>query len=136
MDFVNTNWQIISFKVEKENQIIPINFKLPNEVNTCNGIYISVKERLDTKDNFISQVGEISLSFNAKQLHLLHFTADYNKDLSNKKKSLKLDCEIHSNKNISGFYIDYAKLTDNTDSFLPYSISIYLECSTKKPIKE
>ena len=138
MDSNNVKWEIIQIKVEKENQIIPIDFKLPNEIRTCNGIYISVKELLDTKESYISQVGELSLSFNAKQIHPLHFTAEYNTDLSNKKRSLKLNCELESNKNITGFYVDYATMTNKKGKFLPYSLSIYLECSTQEtePIKK
>jgi len=136
MTIVNIKWEIIQIKVEKENQIIPIDFKLANEIKACNGIYLSVNELLNTNDNYISQVGELSLSINAKQLHPLHFTADYNKDLSDKKESLKLNCELESNKNITGFYIDYANVVDRKKQFLPYTLSIYLECSDQEIITE
>ena len=132
MNCINIKWEIIQIKVEKENQIIPIDFKLANDIEVCEGIYLSIKERLDTEESSISQAGELSLSFNAKQIHPLHFTAEYNKDLSDKKKSLQLDCELETNKNITGFYIDYARIIDQKGKFLPYTLSIYLECKTKE----
>ena len=132
MSVVNIKWEIIQIKVENKNQIIPIDFKLSNDIDVCEGIYLSVKERIITKDNYIPQVGELSLSFNAKQLHPLHFTAEYNTDLSDKKKSLQLNCELETNKNITGFYIDYGKIRDRKGKFLPYTLSIYLECKTKE----
>ncbi len=132
MDCLNIKWEIIQIKVEKKNQIIPIDFKLANDINVCEGIYLSIKERLDTKESFIPQAGELSLSINAKQLHPLHFTAEYNKDLSDKKESLQANCELETNKNITGFYIDYERITDKKGKFLPYTLSIYLECKTKE----
>ena len=126
MDSKNVKWGIIKIEVEQANQIVPIDFKLANNIKYCNGIYISVKELLDTEENYISQIGELSLSFNTKQIHPLHFTAEYNKDLSDKKESLKLDSEMKANKNITGFYIDYSTSLNNKGDFLPYSLSIYL----------
>ena len=136
MSIVNIKWEIIQIKVEKKNQIIPIDFKLANEIKACNGISLSVKELLNTNDNYISQVGELSLSINAKQIHPLHLTVQYSKDLSDKKESLKLNCELESNKNITGFYIDYANLVDRKKQFIPYTLSIYLECSDQEAITE
>jgi len=130
MDCINIKWEIVQVQVKKENQIIPIDIKLPDEIDVCEGIYLSIPEKLNTLKSFISQAGELSLSFNAKQKHLLHFTAEYNKDLSDKKKSIKLNCQLENNKNITGYYIDYANVKGENNRFLPYTLSIYFECKT------
>ena len=125
-------WKIISIEISEENQIIPIDFKLANDIAKCSGVYLSVRENINTPQNSIPQIGELSLMMNAKSKHPLHFTAAYSKDLSNKKETLKLNCSIESNTNIAGFYIDYAKMKNEAREFQPYTLSIYLQCYSKE----
>lgn len=130
----NIKWEIIKIRVKDENQIIPIDFKLANDIEQCKGIHLSIKELSDTGKNFIPQVGELSLSINAKQEHPLHLSTEYNIDFQSKKESLKLNLEIEPNKNITGFYLDNAKIKNRDNIFLPYTLLIYLECC--KSIKQ
>jgi hypothetical protein len=130
----NIKWKIISIEVSEENQIIPIDFKLANDIGLCKGVYLSVRQNINTPQNSIPQIGELSLMFNAKSKHPLHITASYSKDLSSKKKTLELNCNIESNTNITGFYIDYAQMKDEEREFQPYTLSIYLQCYSKDKI--
>ena len=125
-------WKIISIEVSEENQIIPIDFKLANDIIKCTGVYLSVREFVNTPENTIPQIGELSLMFNAKSKHPLHFIAAYTKNLSDKKETLKLNCDIKANANIAGFYIDYAQMRNETREFQPYTLSIYLKCYSKE----
>ncbi len=128
MNIQTTTWRIIKIEVKHENEIIPIDYKLANNIGNCQGIHLAVSNYLNTKSSYIPQIGEISLVLNAKTDHPLHFTAEYNKDLSAKTKVLKLESDIKSNTNITGFYKDYGKTRDNEGVFLPYTISLYLRC--------
>jgi len=123
----NIKWKIIKIDVSEENQIIPIDYKLPNDITKCKGIYLSIKELLKTK-SYITKVGELSLSFNSRQIYPLHFVSDYDTHQNHKKEFLPLDCDIETNKSISGFYLDYATIKDFTGKFSPYTLLIYLEC--------
>ena len=132
MSKLNIKWKIISIEVSEENQIIPMDFKLAKDIVKCSGVYLSVREFVNTPQNTIPQIGELSLMFNAKSKHPLHFTAAYSKDISDKKETLKLDCDIKANTNIAGFYIDYAQMRNETKEFQPYTLSIYLQCYSKE----
>lgn len=131
METKTNKWKIIHLKVEKQHQLIAVDFKLPNDIQYCRAILLSVREFLNTPSSSVMRMGEISLMFNAKQKHLLQFTSEYHKDLSDKKEPLRLDCEMKANQNITGFYFDYASSLDDKGIFLPYTLSIYLDCISK-----
>ncbi len=124
----NMKFKIFEIEVSEENQIIPIDFKLSNDIDSCSGILLSVKEFLDLQTSTITQLGELSLMFNAKAIHPIHINAEYTKDLNHKKEFLELNCNIESNTNITGFYTDYGKTKESKKSFLPYTLKIYLLC--------
>ncbi len=130
MNMDNMKLKIFKVEIAEENQIIPIDFKLPNNISRCIGIYISVKEYLAIDKEEISPLGELSLMFNAKAVHPLHITAEYTKDLLHKKDFLELDCKIEANTNITGFYSDYGNTKEGEKRFLPYTLQIYMMCES------
>jgi len=125
--------QLIKVEIKEEKQLIPIDFKLAQNLKHCKGIFFSVKEYLDIQSDTIPQVGELSLLFNAKAIHPLHFTVEYTKNLLHKKEFLALDCDLEPNSNITGYYLDYGKTKAIENQFLPYTLTIYLACSYHKP---
>ena len=124
--------RIFQIAVSEEHQIIPIDFKLANDIDRCKAVFISVKDYLDTPSAHIPQVGELSLMFNAKTKHPIHITAEYTKQPFHKKELLKLDCPIEPNTNITGFYTDYGKTKNRENRFLPYTLVIYMACNSTK----
>ncbi len=128
----NMKFKIFKIEVSEEKQIIPIDFKLSNDIESCEGIYISVKELLNIQTSTIPQLGELSLMLNAKAKHPIHFTTEYSEKLDHKKEFLKLNCDIVSNTNITGFYTDYGKTKESEKRFLPYTIQVYLMCKQNK----
>ncbi len=124
--------KIVQIAVSEEHQIIPIDFKLANDIDSCKAMFVSVKEYLDISSNSVPQVGELSLLFNAKAKHPIHITAEYTKQPFHKKEFLKLDCQIEPNANITGFYTDYGKTKNRENIFLPYTLVIYMACNATK----
>jgi hypothetical protein len=122
--------RVISIEVSEENQIVPIDFKLANDIDSCKGIFVTVKEYLDTPSIHIPQIGELSLMFNAKTKHPIHLTAEYTKSPFHKKEFLDLNCKIEPNANITGFYTDYGKTKNRENLFLPYTLVIYMACNS------
>jgi len=119
-----TKWKIFDFVITEENQILPIDIKLPKDVKVCKGVILSVKEFMKISYTDNTQLGELSLQFNARKLHPLHLNLHYQKDLTNKKQALKLDCKIEDNQSITGFYMDYGLVP----KLMPYTVKLYLEC--------
>ena len=77
----NPKWRIIQLEITKALEIYQIDYKLPKDIKTIKGIYFSIKDILSLNDVKKKQLGELSLLFNSKQEHPLHYTIDYTTEL-------------------------------------------------------
>ena len=124
----NPKWKIIQLEIKEALEIYQIDYKLPKDIQSVKGIYFSIKEILSLNYENRKQVGELSLLFNSRQEHPLHYTIDYTMELPDKFEPMKLDSQIEANQNITGFYIDNALTVNDTGRMIPYTVLIYLEC--------
>lgn len=130
---ITPSWKIIQFDVKEPNDIIRIDGKLPSHLNKCTGIYFSVKNYLNTDIEKLSEIGEISLQFNARKIHPVHDTIGYSKIPTVKRPEFKkLAAKLLPNQPITGFYLDCGKTLDMAGKFIPYTVNIYFECLSQK----
>jgi len=126
-------WHIIIINVLEKNQTINIFEKLPMHLKRCVGVHYSVKKFLPTNRIDIPQVGEISLQFNSRKVHPLHDTISYSKLPMIIRPVFKTLCiDLEQNAPIIGFYTDYGLTIGQQQEFLPYSLTVYLECETQE----
>ena len=103
-----------------------IDFKMPANVASCDGIMLSVVQKLADRD--FRRVGELSMEVNARKVHPVHLMLDYlANSLETKKEPLSLDESLQQCSHIGGFYRDYSNMN--------YTLNIYLACRTKAEIQ-
>jgi hypothetical protein len=106
-----------------------IEYKIPDHVSECSGILFSCSSFTQkTGEDHVPILGTVSLWFNNKKNHTVHYSIDglHPKELNRKFKTLKLSETLKSGELIQGFIEDYGV----ADSY-PYTMKIYLECSLK-----
>lgn len=111
-------WVIQRVRV-KENEVAKIDFKMPTIVNTCTGIAFTVTD-IEGAFSQILPFGEISLSFNNKASHPLHFQTEH------QENGYRMDCllikmeePLIGGSRVTGFYRNYLN---------PHLLRIYLQC--------
>lgn len=131
MKELNSRWKTIHVSVSENKQIVPIEFKMPSEIECVKGIMVSVKESLETKKEVINQIGELSLLLNSRIDQLIHILTSYKKPPAFTNEVMKVNAKIGKNRNISGFYIDNGYALDEQNNFIPYTLNIHLLCEAK-----
>jgi hypothetical protein len=116
-------WDIILLEGIALNEARKISFKLPANVNRCNGFMFSGSVAGNANKNYM--LGNVSLFFNNRQSHPLHHTI-HSKPLTaltRKYETLKLDECILKDSVIQGYYVDLGSAVS-----YPYNVRIYLDC--------
>ena len=103
----------------KDNEVAKIDFKLPFTVKICTGIAFTVTD-IDGDFSQLIPFGDISLSFNNKASHPLHFYTEY------QENGYRMDCllmkleePIIGGYRVMGIYRSYLN---------PHLLRIYLQC--------
>lgn len=118
-------WVIIPVHINGKG-MYDIDFKMPSNVASCDGIMLSVVQRIADRD--FKRLGELSMQVNARKVHPVHLMLDYlANSLAPKKEPLSLDESLQQCSHIGGFYRDYSDLN--------YTMNIYLACRTKPEIQ-
>jgi hypothetical protein len=111
-------WVIIPVKV-LAGKITPIDFKIPANVVSCDGVILSVLQPISSGD--FRRIGELSMTINTRQVHPMQMVLDYySKATSHKTQPLPLDEPLHEGSIIGGFYRDFSGKN--------YTLNIYLAC--------
>lgn len=100
-----------------------IAFKIPVNIKHCNGFMFSGNVPGQVSKNYM--LGNVSLFFNNRKSHPLHYTI-HSKPLTALRKRhglLRLDECIEGGSFIQGYYVDLG-----TAQSFPYTVRIYLEC--------
>ena len=100
-----------------------ITFKIPSSIKHCKGFMFSGNMAGLTSSNYM--LGNVSLFFNDRKIHPLHYTI-HSKPLDLLKRRiepLKLDECICGGSFIQGYYVDLG-----TAVSYPYALRIYLDC--------
>ena len=126
------SWVIIQTEVTTQNQIIEIDRKLPPHLLRCEGIFLSVVDYLETANTLVNHIGHLkSLSLNSRKFIPFSQHVGYNRDKAvSKARRLEfamLDT-IDDNSQLYALYQDAGTALDDTDTFLPYKLNIYLKC--------
>lgn len=116
-------YNIILIENIQLNEARKISFKLPVNVKHCNGFMFSGNVPGKADKNYM--LGNVSLFFNNRKSHPLHYTI-HSKPLSALKKKrelLRLDECVEGGSFIQGYYVDLGTATS-----YPYKVRIYLDC--------
>jgi hypothetical protein len=114
-------WVIIPVQVSGKG-LYEIDFRMPANVDRCEGMMLSVKQQIADRD--FKRLGELSLELNSRKVHPIHLMLDYlANSIAPKKEPLSLEESLQQSAHIGGFYRDYS---DNN-----YTLNIYLACRTK-----
>jgi hypothetical protein len=114
-------WVIIPVQVSGKG-LYEIDFRMPANVDRCEGMMLSVKQQIADRD--FRRLGELSLELNSRKVHPIHLMLDYlANSIAPKKEPLSLEESLQQSAHIGGFYRDYS---DNN-----YTLNIYLACRTK-----
>ena len=102
-----------------------ITFKIPANVKQCKGFMFSGNVAGQAGKNYM--LGNVSLFFNDRKSHPLHYTIHSKPTATLKRKieTLKLDECICGGSFIQGYYVDLG-----TAQSYPYKLRIYLETIT------
>lgn len=128
---MNLKWKKQQISITEANQLIQLDFHLPSDVKKVRGVLITINDDLSSVNSEILHLGELSLSFNNKNINPIHTMVSYYKNPNNKKQSLLLDIEVEKGQIVSGYFIDNGKSITREDVHLNYSVNVYLECETK-----
>ena len=116
------SWRVIEFEITYANEIIQIDEKISPEVDFITSASIHCIPN-QNPDKDILECGELSLSANNKAL--FHLNTNYANTLSGDPiDGLKLYHSISHNSRIKGYYRDYGKMKNSSNSFIPYRIKI------------
>lgn len=104
-------------------EVRKISFKFPIDLKHCKGVIFSGNIAGKANNNYV--LGNVSLLFNNRKSHPLHYTI-HSKPLPGKKwKLLKLAEAVEGSSFVQGYYVDSGIATS-----YPYTIRIYLNCIT------
>jgi hypothetical protein len=124
------SWLIVPLIITSAAEIVNgINYKVPEHVGECSGIFFSADTYIPkTADDHIPILGTISLWFNSKKTHTVHYFIEglNPKELKRKYSTLKLRETLKGGTLIQGYMEDNGLATS-----YPYKLNIYLECSLK-----
>lgn len=125
------SWLIIPVKVNNPLAYVTgIEYKIPEHVDTCTGIMLSPGTTFIEKlsKNHTPVLGNISLWFNSKTTHPVHYLVDgiHPKEQEGKYESLRLKESLKGGTLIQGLMEDFGKANS-----YPYEMKIYLECTLK-----
>ena len=114
-------WVIIPLQITGQG-MYDIDFRMPANVDRCEGLMLSVVQRISDRD--LQRIGELSMEVNARKVHPVHLMLDYlANSLAPKKEPLLLEEPLQQCSHIGGYYRDYTG--EN------YTLNIYLACRTK-----
>lgn len=118
-----SKYLIIPIEKIQSGEIRKISFKIPVNVKACKGFMFSGNVAGQMNNNYV--LGNISLLFNNRKSHPLHYTI-HSKPLPDKKwKLFKLKECIEESSFIQGYYMDIGIATS-----YPYTVRVYLDCIT------
>lgn len=127
----NYRYLIITIKVNKVNEVVEINYKLPSYIHSCLAIAYSVKEFLNPENIYFPEFGELSLQFNSRELHPLHLLIPYSNNPQEQIfEFMDFANPLEAGQIITGHYIDFGLSVIET-FFQKYTVLVYLKCLIK-----
>jgi hypothetical protein len=119
-------YRTIRFVVDRRNAIVRKQFKLPMNLKVCTGYLVKVLHGMHTGDDQ-KEVGLISLEFNSKKELAVNEVIGFEQFTEVKYEFQILEVELERSGVVNCVYID--KFPSNLN-FSPYTVSVYLKCST------
>lgn len=124
-------WEILKFDVSQLGQIIQFEKKLAKHILCIEQISLMAIPSVKLSTDVI-ECGEISLSINNANNHILHTTIGFSNNLpKNIEQSLVINEELQQNSIITGYYRDSMQMRDQFRELIPYSIKVILKCRVK-----
>lgn len=123
-------YRTIRFKVEFRGDVVRTQFKLPINLKVCTGFMVRIMNDLPVGETQ-SEIGTVSLEFNSKKELAVNDVVGYEVGAESKREFQQMYIELDKGSVVNCVYVDQYP---TPMAFTPYTVCVYLRCSSLKTL--